>query len=62
MRPSRGEMLSHYGRVTHEGVPTTGGAPRYIMAGFVRARPMAAAWRELRAQADVVTSATPPDD
>ena len=58
VRPMRGHMLSHYGRVTHEGVPTTGGAPRYIMAGFVRARPMAAAWRELRPQAVTEAAST----
>jgi hypothetical protein len=48
VRPARGEMLSHYGRVTHAGVPTVGGGARYILAGFVRAKPLAAAWEELR--------------
>lgn len=47
VRPQRGEMLTHFGRLMHEGRPTTGGAPRYILAGFVRARPLAAAWRML---------------
>ena len=41
VRPERGEMLSHYGRLRHEGRPVVGGAPRYILAGFVRARPLA---------------------
>ena len=46
--PSRGEVLTHFGRVMHEGKPTTGGAPRYILAGFVRARPLAEEWKLLR--------------
>ena len=46
--PARGEVLTHFGRVMHEGKPTTGGAPRYILAGFVRARPLAEEWKLLR--------------
>ena len=42
-------MLSHYGRLMHEGRPVAaGGGARYILAGFVRARPLAEAWRVLR--------------
>ena len=47
VRPARGEALTHYGRLMHEGRPTLRGA-RYILAGFVRAKPLAEAWRELR--------------
>jgi hypothetical protein len=39
-------MLSHFGRVRHAGEPTTEGT-RYVLVGFVRARPLAAAWREI---------------
>ena len=49
LRPQCGELLSHFGRHMHEGRPVTGGrAPRYVLAGFVRARPLAQLWRELR--------------
>ena len=48
LRPRRGEMLSHYGRVMHEGRPHLRGAPRYVLAGFVRAKPLAEAWSALR--------------
>ena len=40
-------MLSHFGRLQHAGQPVTSGV-RYILAGFVRCRPMAAEWRALR--------------
>ena len=30
----------------HAGEPTTAGT-RYVLVGFVRARPLAAAWREI---------------
>ena len=33
-------------RVRHAGEPTTEGT-RYVLVGFVRARPLAAAWREI---------------
>ena len=46
--PGRGELLCHFGKLRHAGVPVTSGT-RYILAGFVRARPLAAAWRELQA-------------
>ena len=46
VRPQQGEMLSHFGRVRHAGEPTTEGT-RYVLVGFVRARPLAAAWREI---------------
>ena len=44
-RPVRGEMLSHFGKLRHAGMPVSRGT-RYILAGFVRAQPLAAAWRE----------------
>ena len=37
--PVRGQMLSHYGGLRHASVPTTGGL-RYIMVGFLRAKPL----------------------
>lgn len=40
-------MLSHFGRLRHAGNPVSAGS-RYILAGFVRARPLAAAWERLR--------------
>ena len=55
LRPRRGEMLSHFGRVRHAGEPTTAGT-RYVLVGFVRARPLAAAWRE------VAKEEAPPDE
>ena len=39
----RGEMLSHFGRLRHAGQPVIEGT-RYILAGFVRVRPLAEAW------------------
>lgn len=47
VRPRRGEVLTHYGGLRHAGRPVSRGT-RYILAGFVRARPLAEAWRELR--------------
>ena len=47
VRPGRGEVITHYGRLPHEGVPITRGT-RYIVAGFVRCRPLAEQWRLLR--------------
>ena len=41
VRPRCGEMLSHYGRLKHEGRAVLGGAPRYILAGFVRCSTLA---------------------
>ena len=38
-------MLSHFGKLRHAGMPVSRGT-RYILAGFVRAQPLAAAWRE----------------
>ena len=35
VRPQRGDLLSHYGGLTHASVPTTGGQ-RYILVGFLR--------------------------
>jgi|SouAtlMetagenome_1021521.scaffolds.fasta_scaffold114795_1 hypothetical protein len=43
VRPVRGEMLSHFGRLRHAGQPVVEGT-RYILAGFVRVRPLAEAW------------------
>ena len=43
VRPARGEMLSHFGRLRHAGQPVLEGT-RYILAGFVRVRPLAEAW------------------
>ena len=43
VRPVRGEMLSHFGRLRHAGQPVLEGT-RYILAGFVRVRPLAEAW------------------
>ena len=45
--PARGEMLSHFGRLSHAGNPVVSGT-RYILAGFVRAQPLAELWRVLR--------------
>ena len=50
IRPERGEMLSHFGRIRHTGLPVTKGT-RYIIAGFVRAKPFAEEWRRLRGEA-----------
>ena len=36
-------MLSHFGRLRHAGQPVIEGT-RYILAGFVRVRPLAEAW------------------
>ena len=47
VRPARGTMLSHYGRLRHAGQPVEEGV-RYVLAGFVRCRPLCEAWRELR--------------
>ena len=47
LRPQQGEMTSHFGRLRHAGNPVTSGT-RYVLAGFVRCRPLAAAWRSLR--------------
>jgi len=49
IRPKRGEMLSHFGRIRHTGLPVTKGT-RYIIAGFVRAKPFAEEWRTLRGE------------
>ena len=38
---------SHFGRLRHAGNPVTSGT-RYILAGFVRAQPLAAVWHQLR--------------
>ena len=35
----------------HAGEPTTAGT-RYVLVGFVRARPLAAAWREIGKEED----------
>ncbi len=48
VRPRQGDMLTHFGRLRHEGRPVSSGAPRYILAGFVRAKPLAESWRQLR--------------
>ena len=45
--PRTGEMVSHCGLLRHAGQPVTAGT-RYILAGFVRARPLAAEWRGVR--------------
>lgn len=45
--PAQGEMVSHCGLLRHAGREVTAGA-RYILAGFVRARPLAAEWRSVR--------------
>ena len=50
LRPQRGQMVSHFGRVFHAGEPVTEGT-RYILAGFVGARSLAREWRALRPQA-----------
>ena len=47
LAPQRGEMLSHFGRLNHAGNPVSDGT-RYVLAGFVRAQPLAAEWRRLR--------------
>ena len=47
VRPARGEMVSHFGRLFHAGEAVDEGT-RYVLAGFVRAKPLAEAWRELR--------------
>ena len=47
LRPRQGEMLSHFGRLRHAGEPVVQGT-RYILAGFVRVRPLAAAWRDIK--------------
>ena len=47
LRPPQGAMLSHFGRLRHAGEPVLEGS-RYILAGFVRVRPLAAAWREVK--------------
>lgn len=48
VRPARGQMVSHFGRLRHAGSPIQSGT-RYILAGFVRVQPLAARWRELKA-------------
>eukprot|EP00747_Dinoflagellata_sp_TGD_P038012 gnl/TRDRNA2_/TRDRNA2_139422_c1_seq2.p1 gnl/TRDRNA2_/TRDRNA2_139422_c1~~gnl/TRDRNA2_/TRDRNA2_139422_c1_seq2.p1 ORF type:complete len:534 (-),score=68.20 gnl/TRDRNA2_/TRDRNA2_139422_c1_seq2:157-1758(-) len=48
VQPAQGEVITHFGLVSHEGKPVLGGGPRYILAGFVRAEPLAKRWRELR--------------
>jgi Flp pilus assembly protein TadD len=53
VRPERGQMLSHYGRLRHAGHPVREGV-RYILAGFVRCRPLALQWREIRGGVDDV--------
>ena len=47
VRPTQGEMLSHFGQLYHTGVQVTGGT-RYILAGFVGVESLATRWRELR--------------
>ena len=47
LRPDRGQMLSHWGVLRPAGQPVTKGV-RYILAGFVRAEPLAAALAEER--------------
>lgn len=42
--PEQGQMVSHCGMLRHAGVEVTAGT-RYILAGFVRARPLATEWR-----------------
>ena len=49
VEPLRGEMVSHFGRLRHAGNPVDKGT-RMILAGFVRAQPLALAWRELHLQ------------
>lgn len=46
LRPGKGQMLSHFGRLRHQGVPLTSGT-RYILAGFVRVRPLAEMWQSM---------------
>ena len=47
VRPERGEMLSHFGRLRHAGEPVVAGT-RYILTGFVRVRPLASAWESIK--------------
>ena len=47
VEPLRGEMVSHFGRLRHAGNPVDSGT-RMVLAGFVRAQPLALAWRELQ--------------
>ena len=47
LAPRQGQMIAHFGRLRHEGVPVEWGR-RYILAGFVRVQPLAAAWKLLR--------------
>ena len=51
VEPLRGEMVSHFGRLRHAGSPV-GKGTRMVLAGFVRAQPLARAWRELQPQDD----------
>eukprot|EP00327_Prymnesium_parvum_P030950 CAMPEP_0195604206 /NCGR_PEP_ID=MMETSP0815-20121206/6524_1 /TAXON_ID=97485 /ORGANISM="Prymnesium parvum, Strain Texoma1" /LENGTH=474 /DNA_ID=CAMNT_0040743857 /DNA_START=11 /DNA_END=1438 /DNA_ORIENTATION=+ len=55
VRPKQGGMLTHFGLLRHAGTPVSQGT-RYILAGFVRARPLAAMWREFQGGGDEVTS------
>ena len=48
VKPGRGQMVSHFGRLRHAGLPVLNGT-RYILAGFVRVRTLAQEhWRRLR--------------
>jgi len=47
VRPRQGQAVSHCGLLRHAGCEVTQGA-RYILAGFVRAQPLAEEWRSVR--------------
>ena len=57
VRPRRGEMLSHFGRLFHSGVPVTRGT-RYILAGFVGVESFASQWEVLRPGGKDATTCT----
>jgi len=52
VRPAQGEVITHCGFVQHEGKRIVGGAPRYVLAGFVRVQPLAKKWRQLKGRYD----------
>eukprot|EP00747_Dinoflagellata_sp_TGD_P028158 gnl/TRDRNA2_/TRDRNA2_133072_c1_seq2.p1 gnl/TRDRNA2_/TRDRNA2_133072_c1~~gnl/TRDRNA2_/TRDRNA2_133072_c1_seq2.p1 ORF type:complete len:169 (+),score=19.92 gnl/TRDRNA2_/TRDRNA2_133072_c1_seq2:154-660(+) len=46
VQPAQGEVITQFGIVSHEAKPIVKGT-RYILAGFVRAAPLAKLWREM---------------
>eukprot|EP00747_Dinoflagellata_sp_TGD_P040039 gnl/TRDRNA2_/TRDRNA2_140617_c1_seq1.p1 gnl/TRDRNA2_/TRDRNA2_140617_c1~~gnl/TRDRNA2_/TRDRNA2_140617_c1_seq1.p1 ORF type:complete len:355 (-),score=47.61 gnl/TRDRNA2_/TRDRNA2_140617_c1_seq1:228-1292(-) len=56
LQPAQGEVITHYGLVEHEGKQLVRGASRYILVGFVRAKPLAKRWREFGKQWELMQS------